>query len=125
MSGATPAIVVTILDVAIVLLEAVGAAAIGLGAAAAGVLYVRRIVGRQDAEETFRQFRSGLGRSILVGLEFLIGADIIRTITTELSAESLLSLGALIAIRALLSLTLEVEIDGRWPWDRWRSRDDR
>ena len=122
MTGATPAIVVAILDVVVVLLEAVGAMAIVLGAAVAGVGYARRLLTPHDDEATFRKFRSGLGRAILVGLEFLIGADIIRTITTELSTESLLSLAALIAIRAVLSLTLEVEIEGRWPWDRWRDR---
>lgn len=67
---------------------------------------------------TFDELRATFGRSILLGLEVLIAADLVRTITVELTLRNLAMLAALIAIRTGLSLSLEVEIDGRWPWRR-------
>ncbi len=66
-------------------------------------------------------FRSGLGRSILLGLEFLVAADIINTVAVEPTIESLLVLAGIVIIRTFLSFSLEVEIDGRWPWQKGRS----
>jgi uncharacterized membrane protein len=62
--------------------------------------------------------RNTFGRSILLGLEFLVAADLIRTVTVSLTLENLAILGILILIRTFLSWSLEVEIDGRWPWRR-------
>ncbi len=61
-------------------------------------------------------FRKTLGRSILTGLELLVAADIIRTVAVEPTLESVLVLGLIVIIRTFLSFSLEVEIDGRWPW---------
>lgn len=106
------------LDWIVRLLEMAGVAVIVAGSVVASINYVRRRVGGQSAEDDFRAFRSSMGRAVLTGLEFLVAADIVRTITTELSLQSLLSLGGLILIRILLSLALEVEIEGTWPWRR-------
>lgn len=106
------------LDWIVRLLEIAGVAVIVAGSVVASINYVRRRVGGQSAEDDFRAFRSSMGRAVLTGLEFLVAADIVRTITTELSLQSLLSLGGLILIRILLSLALEVEIEGTWPWRR-------
>ena len=106
-------------------LEVFGVAAIVLGSVRATVTYVRRRFHGQSPEADFREFRAGMGRSILIGLEFLVVADIVRTVTTELSPQGLLSLGVLILIRTLLSLALEVEIEGMWPWRRHAKSDDR
>jgi uncharacterized membrane protein len=62
------------------------------------------------------QYRSNLGRGILLGLELLVGADIISTITAPLTAESVGLLGGIVAIRTFLSFSLETEIEGCWPW---------
>ena len=64
------------------------------------------------------QFRSNLGRGILLGLELLVGADIISTITAPLTAESVGLLGGIVVIRTFLSFSLETEIEGCWPWRR-------
>ena len=56
------------------------------------------------------------GRSILLGLEFLVAADIIRTVAVQPSLENVTVLGLIVFIRTFLSFSLEVEIDGRWPW---------
>ena len=55
-----------------------------------------------------------------IGLEVLIIADIIRTIVVDQSVESVVVLGIIVLIRVVLSFSLEVEIDGMWPWNRWR-----
>lgn len=65
-----------------------------------------------------RQVRQRFGRGILLGLEFLIAADIIRTIAVELTFSALLFLGVLVLIRTFLSFTLEVELTGHWPWQQ-------
>lgn len=66
----------------------------------------------------FETLRATFGRAILLGLEVLIAADLVRTITVELTLYNLGVLAALIGIRTILSLSLEVEIDGQWPWRR-------
>jgi uncharacterized membrane protein len=69
-------------------------------------------------DEDYRQLRSELGRSLLIGLEFLVAGDIIHTVAVKPSLENLSVLGALVVLRFFLSIALEVEIDGRWPWQR-------
>lgn len=69
-------------------------------------------------EAIFPAFRKTLGRSILVGLELLVAADIIRTVAVEPTLLSVLVLGLIVMIRTFLSMSLQVEIEGRWPWQR-------
>ena len=76
------------------------------------------LVGSQDAEQAYRVVRTVFGRSILLGLEFLVDADIIRTVAVEPSLEHVAVLGVIVLIRTFLSFSLEVEIDGTWPWRR-------
>ena len=98
-------------------LELVGVAIIIGGAVLAGVLFVRQ--GRTgDWRSAYDQCRSNLGRSILLGLELLVGADIISTITAPLTFESVGLLAGIVAIRTFLSFSLETEIEGCWPWQR-------
>jgi uncharacterized membrane protein len=66
----------------------------------------------------YEQFRSDLGRGILLGLELLVGADIISTITAPLTFESVGLLAGIVLIRTFLSFSLETEIEGCWPWQR-------
>ncbi|MBE0418485.1 MAG: DUF1622 domain-containing protein [Coriobacteriia bacterium] len=73
---------------------------------------------RSKGTAVFETLRATFGRSILLGLEILIAADLVRTITVELTLRNLGVLAALIGIRTVLSLSLEVEIDGQWPWRR-------
>jgi len=69
-------------------------------------------------------FRSNLGQSILLGLEFLVAADIINTVGVEPTLSSLAVLAGIVAIRTFLSFSLEVEIEGRWPWQRRQAGSD-
>ena len=66
----------------------------------------------------FELFRKELGRSILLCLEFLVAADIIRTVAIEPTLESIAVLAILILIRTFVSATLELEISGTWPWQK-------
>ncbi|MBM6592876.1 DUF1622 domain-containing protein [Microvirga pudoricolor] len=97
-----------------------GIGIIAIGAVAATVTYLGQFFGgsRTDA---FIQYRSSLGRAILLGLEFLVAADIINTVAIEPSLESIAVLGGIVLIRTFLSFSLEIEIEGRWPWDRAKS----
>ena len=111
-----------IVDVLAKLLELVGAAVIVGGVALATIRFV--VDGsRTEWGGAYRGYRAGLGRGILLGLELLVGADIISTITAPLTFASVGLLGAVIAIRTFLSFSLETEIEGRWPWRRAERND--
>ncbi len=71
---------------------------------------------RGQTDTIFRQVRQRLGRGILLGLEFLVAADIIHTVAVELTFETVGILAIIVLIRTFLSFTLEVELSGRWPW---------
>lgn len=71
---------------------------------------------RDAGGDRIARLRSDLGRAILLGLEFLVAADIINTVAIEPTLDNVLVLGAIVAIRTFLSFSLEVEIEGRWPW---------
>ena len=99
--------------------EVIGVLIILIGAV---VAVVRFVGGRSGAEDRFSCLRSDLGRSILLGLEFLVAADIIGTVAIEPTLDSVIVLGVIVLIRTLLSFSLEVEIEGRWPWQRGSTR---
>lgn len=102
-------------------IEVAGILVIVAGIAAAGLRYlVER--GRTGLEPSaYHRLRSALGRSILLGLELLVAADIINTVAIEPTLDSIAVLAGIVAIRIVLSLSLEVEIEGRWPWQQRRS----
>lgn len=66
--------------------------------------------------DSYKELKERLGRSLLLGLEILVAADIVRTVALEASLESVLILGLLVLVRTFLSWSLVVEIEGRWPW---------
>lgn len=80
--------------------------------------YLLRTVRGKAEDHSLRHYRADIGRGILLGLEFLVAADIINTVAIEPTLESLAVLAGIIAIRTFLSLSLEVEITGRWPWQQ-------
>ena len=109
---------------AIWVIELVGVGIILAGAAVTLALFIVRLARREDRTQAFHNFRSGFGRAILLGLEFLVAADIINTIIIELTLESVASLAAIVAIRTFLSFSLELEIEGQWPWQRGRRSEE-
>lgn len=99
-------------------LELFGVGIIIGGTVLATVSFVRRGVSVRDWRAAYDLYRSNLGRGILLGLELLVGADIISTITAPLTIESVGLLAGIVLIRTFLSFSLETEIEGCWPWQR-------
>ena len=106
---------------------------VGLVIDAAGVLVVvvgivvaaiRLLIRSSAPIGKYKQFRQDLGRGILLGLEFLVAADIIRTVAVTPTLESVLVLGLIVVIRTFLSLALQMEVEGRLPWQEEKSRDE-
>ena len=107
--------------------ELAGIAIIVLGALLATITFLRGWSAEQDFRHAYHHFRANLGRAILLGLEFLIAADIIGTVAVDPTFQNLGVLGLIVLIRTFLSFALEVEIDGHWPWQdsRYRPAGDR
>ena len=78
--------------------------------------YLYQGLKRHDAASNYRLYRTRLGKALMLGLEILIAADIVRTVALEASLESIGFLGLLVLIRTFLSWSLSVEIEGHWPW---------
>ena len=103
-----------IVDMTALLFEAGGAFAMSAGAIVALGLALRERAG--GGRMVYRSFRSRLGRAIVLGLELLVAADILRTISTEPTLQQVVVLGLIVLIRTFLSFSLEIELERRWPW---------
>jgi uncharacterized membrane protein len=99
-----------------VAIELVGVAIIVAGLGYALIRCGVDFTNPQKRESAYRRFRSVSARILLLGLELLVAADIVRTVALEPSLESVAVLGLLVVIRTFLSWSLIVEIEGRWPW---------
>lgn len=97
-------------------LETAGVAAIVLGAVATTSIFLWRSLKEGTIRTEFTRYRSDFGKTILLGLEFLVAADIVGTVAIGPTLQDLSVLGLLVLIRTFLSFALEVEITGRWPW---------
>jgi uncharacterized membrane protein len=103
------------------IVDVAGVAVIVLGAVFATLVLLRdMIVKGREPVDPYRIYRETLGKSILLGLEFLIAGDIIRTVAVAPTFTNLGTLAILVVIRSVLSIELEMEIDGYWPWQRRR-----
>lgn len=99
------------------LLELIGIAVVMIGAAIALFrFFFRGSEARREGEGRVACLRSDLGRAILLGLEFLVAADIVNTVAIDPTLDSLAVLAGIVIIRTFLSFALEVELEGRWPW---------
>jgi uncharacterized membrane protein len=106
------------------LVEAIGIAIIVAFALYTLVYGAWRLVAREQGQQLFKNVRHRLGRGILLGLEFLVAADIIHTVAVELTFETVGVLALVVLVRTFLSFTLEVEITGHWPWSTQRQDKD-
>jgi uncharacterized membrane protein len=96
-------------------IEGVGVLVVIIGSIYSSLVYLRCF--RQLPEGiAYQNFRRQLGRSIILGLEFLIAGDIIRTVIVDATFENVAVLGIIVIIRTFLGMTLHLEIEGRWPW---------
>jgi uncharacterized membrane protein len=97
-------------------IDIVGVAVIVGGALIAAIATAPRL--RRKVGDPYRLFRQQLGRAILLGLEFLVAADIIRTVAVTPTGESVAVLAGIVLIRTFLSFSLQLEVTGAWPWQR-------
>ncbi len=111
-----------IVELTALLFEAGGTFAMSIGTLVALGLALRETAG--GARLVFRSFRNRLGRAIILGLELLVAADILRTISTEPTLQQVVVLGIVVLIRTFLSFSLEIELEGRWPWQIDRQDSD-
>ena len=88
-------------------------------------LYKAFRASRHFNNDTYVEIRQTVGKSILLGLEVLIAADIVATVVTEPSLRSVLVLGFIVLIRTFLSLSLQVELEGRFPWQNRKPAPDK
>lgn len=96
----------------------IGGVAVLIGGALGAFIGAAATFRRAGALQAYEELRRNVGRAILLGLEFLIVADIVLTITIEPTLESALTLGLIVLVRTFLSFSLEVELEGTLPWRR-------
>lgn len=99
------------------MVEAAGVIIIVVGCGLSGGWFFSKLR-TLGALPAYQELRRNLGRSIILGLEFLIAGDIIRTVTVSQTLESVGVLVVIVLIRTFLTITLELETEGRWPWQR-------
>ena len=104
--------------------EVAGVGVLVVGSVLAFARFAIELFGR-PFEEAYEGVRQGVGRAILLGLEILIIADIVQTITIDPTLESVITLGVLVLVRTFLSFSLEIELEGVVPWRRGSPKADR
>lgn len=93
--------------------DVLGVLIIAVGLVSASVKYLS---GGRKAQNGYKRYRQDLGHGILLGLEFLVAADIIRTVAVTPTLQGVFVLGIIVLIRTFLSMALEIEVEGCWPW---------
>ena len=97
-------------------IEALAVAIIVIAIVAGTAAYLVRVLLRRADGKTYDDYRQRIGRALLLGLEILVAADVIRTVALEPTLKNVAVLGLLVLIRTFLSWTLVLEIEERWPW---------
>jgi len=100
-------------------LDLVGVLIVAVGSLLSVARFLLRL--KVEFSQSYRLLREDVGRAILLGLEFLIAGDIIRSVVVDPTLLNILTLGLIVLIRTFLSMTLQLEVEGSWPWQR-RSR---
>ena len=111
-----------VVEVSAAALEALAVGVILIAVAFGTVRFLVHIGWRMD--RAYERYKAHLGRSLMLGLEFLVAADIVRTVGLEPTMANVLVLGLLVIVRTFLSWSLVVETEGRWPWNAARRTDE-
>ncbi len=106
-----------VMDLVVRGFEVAGVAILACGGLIALAMYLRDLL-RGPPRLAYERLRQNVGRSILLGLEVLIIADIVLTVTIDQTIESALTLGVIVLVRTFLSISLEIELEGVVPWRR-------
>ena len=115
-SGEAGQTIVDWIDAAATAIEVLAVLIIVLAIFYSVLRYVWQSLRKKDDESPYRALKVSLGQSMLLGLEILVAADIVRTVALDATIQAILALGLLVLIRTFLSWALVVEIEGRWPW---------
>lgn len=99
-------------------LDFAGVIVILVGVILSTIFIVATAIKHKNLHQTYKTYRQNLARSILIGLEFLVAGDIIRSVAGDLSFNSVIILAIIVLVRSFLGIEFEMEIDGRWPWQR-------
>ncbi len=94
--------------------------ALVIGTLLAFTVYVSSLLRPGNTATAYQALRRNLGKAILIGLELLVAADIVRSVALDATFVTVGVLGLIVLVRTFLSWSLEVEIEGRWPWQRTR-----
>jgi uncharacterized membrane protein len=97
-------------------IEVAGVVVIAAGVGIAVARFAWDLMRQEPIGDAYTRLRTFLGRSLLLGLEFLVAGDVIKTVAIEPTRESVIVLAIIVLVRTVLSLSIDVEIDGRWPW---------
>ncbi len=108
----------SVIELASLWIEVLAIVIIVAAIAYGGVQYLLDGLVRRKRSDAYHAFKVRLGSALLIGLEILVAADVIRTVALEPTLENVLGLGLLVLIRTFLSWSLVVEIEGRWPWQK-------
>jgi uncharacterized membrane protein len=100
------------------LVDWAGVGVIVIGIVVATAIFAARLLHAVAGENSYRRYRQGVGRAILLGLEVLVAADIIRTVGVSPTFKGVGVLAVIVLVRTFLSMTLELELTGRWPWQK-------
>jgi uncharacterized membrane protein len=101
-------------------IDGVGVVVVVAGLLVATLSFAAALRSASGRPSAYRIYRQQIGRAILLGLEFLVAADIIRTVAVDPTFTSVGVLAIIVAVRTFLSFTLDVELEGRWPWQEQR-----
>jgi uncharacterized membrane protein len=113
-----------LLKITVIAFETLAAGVLIIGATVFLVRLTNALLRGSQGRMEFRKFRRGFGHILLLALDLLVAADIILTVTLDLSFEALGMLGLLVLIRTFLHFVLELEVSGRWPWQAARRASD-
>jgi uncharacterized membrane protein len=98
------------------IIDIAGVVVIATGALIGVFTFLRDLARQVQIIDAYGRLRTFLGRSLLLGLEFLVAGDVIKTVAIEPTRESVIVLAIIVLVRTVLSLSIDVEVDGRWPW---------
>lgn len=113
------------IEIAALCIELLAVAIIVVVTFSGTILFARRFFMRDQTLAAYESYKVQLGRGLLLGLEILVAADIVRTVALEPTLTSVTILGILVVIRTVLSWSLVVEIEHRWPWQRADAQEER
>jgi uncharacterized membrane protein len=104
------------------LLDAFGVVVILAGIVFSTAFIIVTTFRQRNLHRVYKTYRQNLARSILIGLEFLIAGDILRSVAGDLNLDSIIILALIVLVRSFLGIEFEMEIEGRWPWQRGKKQ---